>query len=74
MTVLVFGGVIVKMRRDALSLKFSLLCQKAIHGLAENKLLKKDSKYLLIKSFHAINKQGTIKLHYLSSTSKVTWQ
>lgn len=43
-------------KRQALSLKHSLLYQKAIHGLAENKPLKLGSKSLFYKIVSAFNK------------------
>lgn len=52
----VIGTMKNKLRRDALSLKFSLLCQKAINGLAENKQFKLGSKSLSDKAISWFNK------------------
>lgn len=49
-------------KKQALSLKHSLLCQKAIHGLAENKPLKLGSKPLFHKVVSAFNKSTLLML------------
>lgn len=43
-------------KSHALSLKFSLICQKAIHSLTENKPLNLGSKYIFDKVVAAFNK------------------